>query len=277
MTLRDLATDRPGRGVPPETPGTAEGDPVRSLSPTILLEVWERGRQVSPAERTELLLSAGCPGEPPEVLEGLSVGRRDARLLEIRTRTFGDRLDAVAACPACGGLLEMELPAAGLSAGSSASTGDELQKDGAELLSVDQDGYTVRFRLPTGADLTAVHALPEPGPEALLARCVVEARRGEERLEVDGLPEAVAAAVAERMEVADPLVGADLDLTCPACGHRWESPLDIASYFWAEIEAWAHRTLRDVHELASAYGWRERDILAMSHWRRQRYLDLIRE
>ena len=35
------------------------------------------------------------------------------------------------------------------------------------------------------------------------------------------------------------------------------------------------RFLRDVHTLASTYGWREADILALSPWRRQYYLALI--
>ncbi|MGD2069857.1 MAG: phage baseplate protein [Gemmatimonadota bacterium] len=277
MTFRDLTAARTGSGVPPDPAGIAEGVPVRSLSPTTLLDVCERGQRATPAERAQLLLSAGCPDEPPEVLERLSIGRRDARLLEVRVRTFGDRLDAVATCPACGDRLEMELRAPDLSAQAAATVGDEQDDGAARLLSVDQDGYTVRFRLPTGADMTEVCALPESGPEVLLARCVVDVRRGDEKLEIDGLPEAVAAAVAERMEKADPGPGAALDLACPACEHRWESPLDIASYFWAEVEAWAHRTLRDVHDLASTYGWTERDILAMGGWRRQRYLDLIRK
>jgi hypothetical protein len=35
--------------------------------------------------------------------------------------------------------------------------------------------------------------------------------------------------------------------------------------------------LYDVHALASAYGWREADVLAMSPMRRQVYLELARQ
>ena len=63
-------------------------------------------------------------------------------------------------------------------------------------------------------------------------------------------------------------------LYCPECGHRWHATFDIVSFFWSEIDAWAYRTLHQVHRLASAYGWREADILAMSPWRRQFYLSL---
>jgi hypothetical protein len=44
---------------------------------------------------------------------------------------------------------------------------------------------------------------------------------------------------------------------------------------WREIESMAGRLLRDVHALASAYGWHEKDILALSPVRRQFYLTLI--
>lgn len=249
---------------------------VRPLPAAALLDVWDRAHDAAPALRAQILLAAGCPDETPDALAGLTVGRRDARLLEIRSRTFGDRLDAVVACPACGDLLQMDLPAAGLRV-EGPGEGENVEPDEpAELFSVDRDGYTVRFRLPTGADLAAVGAAPESGPVALLARCVVEARRGEEAVGAEGLPEAVVAEVAGRMQEADPQAIPVLDLTCPACEHRWESPFDIASYFWTEIDGWARRTLQEVHDLASAFGWRERDILEMSARRRQGYLDLVR-
>ena len=44
---------------------------------------------------------------------------------------------------------------------------------------------------------------------------------------------------------------------------------------WAELDAWARRLLLDVHTLARAYGWSERDILQLTETRRQFYLNLI--
>ena len=43
------------------------------------------------------------------------------------------------------------------------------------------------------------------------------------------------------------------------------------------MHAWARRTLRDVHVLARAYGWREADVLALSPTRRQIYVELSRQ
>ena len=56
---------------------------------------------------------------------------------------------------------------------------------------------------------------------------------------------------------------------------RWRAVFDIVTFFWSEIEAWACRILREVHILASAYGWCERDILALTSARRQFYLEMV--
>ena len=44
---------------------------------------------------------------------------------------------------------------------------------------------------------------------------------------------------------------------------------------WTEVQAHAAQLLRDVHLLASNYGWREAEILNLSPVRRQAYLELI--
>ena len=66
-----------------------------------------------------------------------------------------------------------------------------------------------------------------------------------------------------------------LSLSCPDCGHCWDVPFDIVSYFWGELHVWAQRVLREVHTLASAYGWREADILGLSPLRRELYLQMV--
>ncbi len=58
------------------------------------------------------------------------------------------------------------------------------------------------------------------------------------------------------MSELDPQGDVQIALSCPQCSHRWHAPLDIVSFVWSEIHAWAVRLLRDVHALASAYGWR---------------------
>lgn len=109
----------------------------------------------------------------------------------------------------------------------------------------------------------------------LLSRCLIEAEKKGEPVTVEQLPEKVFDAIENRMAVADPQADLQINLTCPACGHRWRTAFDIFSYLWTEIDAWAQRILREIHVLASNYGWPEKDILAMNPLRRQIYLEMI--
>jgi hypothetical protein len=111
------------------------------------------------------------------------------------------------------------------------------------------------------------------------ARVFLAARtlNGGELHEVTG-PDLTAAdveSIAQRLHEMDPLAVCLLDVRCPECGANWECELDVPEFVWVEIEAEALRVLRDVHTLASAFGWHEADILAMSPLRRRAYLELV--
>ncbi|MEL7046258.1 MAG: phage baseplate protein, partial [Pseudomonadota bacterium] len=82
-------------------------------------------------------------------------------------------------------------------------------------------------------------------------------------------------AVLADMEWADPQGNVELDITCPSCAEQWQSPFDIVAYLWSELEAWGQRLLGDIHALASAYGWTEAEVLAVTPWRRRQYLERL--
>ena len=86
------------------------------------------------------------------------------------------------------------------------------------------------------------------------------------------LPTGVVEAVEARMSKLDPQGETILELRCAACGHQWRAALDIGRFFWQELAAEARRLLREVHLLASAYGWGEAEILALTPARRDAYL-----
>jgi len=228
---------------------------MRPLSNAALLEAWEAGLGQPHVERALSLLVAGVPEEPADALASLTIGERDERLFRLREATFGSRMPLVAACPRCGEALEAEV-----------SANELLMQSGGDVrapFEIDVGGRAIRFRLPNSIDLAVVRGRAD-AERALFERCV----EGEHD---DDVMEAVAAKMAE----LDPQSDIDLSLTCPACGHTWRAPFDIASYFWSEIDAWAQRLLLEIHELARGYGWSERDILAMSAPRRRAYLELL--
>jgi hypothetical protein len=81
--------------------------------------------------------------------------------------------------------------------------------------------------------------------------------------------------IGDRLAEADPLAEILLNFDCPACKENFAEPLDLASFFWSALDARVRRLLADVHALASAYGWSEAEILALSSQRRNFYLKQV--
>ncbi len=242
---------------------------MHALSIPELFAVWERGQSEPPYYRALLLLSAACPEQSPDELAKISIGRRDARLLTLREWTFGPELTSLTACPACGVRLEFTLNVADIRVPSPESINPQLH--------LALDDYRIDFRLPNTSDLLEVGPSPdlEHMQRALIERCVCDVRWQDEKITAEHLPPRLFEALSAQMAEADPQADTQLALSCPACDHRWQALFDIVSFFWSEIHAWAARILREVHLLASAYGWREADILAMSPLRRRIYLGMV--
>lgn len=244
---------------------------MRALSDSELLDVWERASEQPLPERVLALLAAATGTDAGE-LAHLSIGERDALLLDLREKTFGQQLSSVATCPACGETLEMSFQVAQLRVATAADKPPSS-------LSLNVAGYEVSFRLPNSLDLAALSSVREMAAarRVLFERCLLSARRGAEEQTADALPPEVVEAIVERMGQADAQGDMQFALKCPRCAHEWLEAFDIDSFFWTELNVWAQRTLREVHALARAYGWREADILSMSQQRRRFYLSMFSE
>ncbi len=228
---------------------------MRALTNPDLLELWERGSSLHPIDRALLAIAAAEPGEPYAALADWPLGRRNAALARLRRECFGSALTGWVACPQCGERLEFSFDVGTLL--------DERTDAAAQLIA---DGRS--FRALTSRDLASVAAEIDERAAAqkLLRLCSAEEREfTDEELE----------ALGERLAEADPLAETLLDFACAACDQRWQEPLDIAAWLWAEIEARARRLLYDVHALAAAYGWTEHEILSLSEPRRAVYLEMV--
>jgi hypothetical protein len=232
---------------------------MRALSAADVLRVWEHGQASGLAARAIALLEAANPGDAG-VLD-LPIGRRDALLLELRERTFGGRLDAIAACPACRDTIEFEF------------TTDDVRMSppvSDDTVRIEAGGHQLAFRLPTTRDLAALPGdmTVDGARHWLLARCAI----GE--LPSVPLPDDVVETVSGQLGEADPQADVRVELHCPACDHAWSAPFDIVTFFWRELQTYAQRLLREVHVLAARYAWTEADVLALSPLRRRAYLEL---
>jgi hypothetical protein len=261
---------------------------MRPLSVPELLAVWERGLTALPFERALTILSAASPESSPAALARLSIGRRDANLLQLREWAFGSELAILAACPSCRQTLELTIPVPALRVSLVPTLDPELDPtraltaesssdlEGSLMLKDKLLDYEVRYRSPNTEDIAGCTGLDiAASRRKLLACCVTDARCQGRSVSAEELPDDVARKVVEQIAAIDPQADTRLDLTCPECHGCWKEVFDIVSFFWAEIDAWARRVLREVNVLARAYGWRESDILALSPVRRQIYLSMV--
>lgn len=239
-----------------------------SLKAESLLRIWEFGAKAAAPTRAWLMLCAAQPDQSGDALAGLSVGQRDARLLELREQLFGPSFECLVRCPQCKQLVELAFSA------------DDIRLPHAQTgvtFDLEADGYTARCRLPTCADLIALEEETDAAAarQHLLERCLLETTPLPPRMQPDAPPESLISRIAQRMAELDPQAEVMLDITCPQCGHPWQAPFVIGAHLWSEIDQWARSLLNDVHALASRYGWSEADILAMSAMRRHVYLGLL--
>jgi hypothetical protein len=237
---------------------------MQRLSAEEIIAVWEAGGQQHALDRALTILASAAPGTDREALADLSIGQRDARLLQLRALMLGPCAHGFAECPCCGERVEFALDTAAF------AQPKELNETARE---VEVAGARVRFRLTTSRDLADVVAAPDSSKalRGLVERCLLPttAVGGQE------LPDEMVEALSRAMLAADPQAEIMLRLGCPACDHRWDLLFDVVEFFWSEIAAQAQRLLREIDALARAYGWTEREILSLPARRRQTYLELV--
>jgi len=255
--------------------GSPAGDASASahfVSAAKLLEVWEIGQQQPHVEKALTLLAAAYPSASRETLAGLTIGKRDARLIALRERLFGAQLISLTDCPGCSERLELVFNVLDI------RTPPGPEPDA--TLSVSRSGYELELRLPNSLDLLELTGCSTTAEmrAKLFEQCVRHIKhqgRTKTAEHLKEMPLEVVELAIERISEADPQADVEVNLLCPSCQHGWQTSFDIVSYLWSELHACGTQLLREVHLLASSYGWRESDILSMSQWRRRCYLELL--
>ena len=238
---------------------------MQRLSAERILALWETGRPQHALDRALTILAAASPGTTREALADLSIGERDARLLELRAMVLGPRAEGFAECPRCAERLEFPLETAALEGRALSRPADVCTPH-----EIETNGTTIRFRLPTSRDLAQVVSAPDSshGLRRLVESCVFSPNASD-------LPDEIIEAISAAMLEADSAAEVIFCVTCPACAHEWDLLFDIADFFWTEISVQAQRLLREIDALARAYGWTEREILNLPAQRRQTYLEML--
>lgn len=223
-----------------------------------LLDLWERVDSAPAAARPATLLDGLrlFTGETSaESAETLTIGRRDRALIEFRARLFGPDMDCATDCVDCGERIELSF-----------NLGALQPAPVQETVRVISDQAEIRLRLPTTRDILDVLAVPAGTRAVTLVR----------RCALDPLPEPMPPTLIEEASAvlaeADPDADIELATACPSCGADQALTFDIGTCLWDDLARAARRLLREVHHLATAYGWNEAEILALPRRRRLEYM-----
>jgi len=223
-----------------------------------LLAAWDRGAQQSDLNRAVTLLAVASQDRSEERLASLSIPERNLMLLDLHRISFGDTLHGYLPCPSCGTRLEFVVPVSPLI--------DRLEAARPRGNAVwETEGVQYSMRPADSHDLAAVarQSDSQRARRLLLERCTTPPR-------LEGCEEVAVRKFTELHEGAEVF----LSLPCPACEQTNRLDLDVPRFLWAEVRHTALGLLREVHELASAYGWSESAILAMEDVRRAAYLEM---
>ena len=235
---------------------------MRPLTGELLLDAWQRGAAEAGLMRPLSLLALACADRPSGDWADLSVAELNIELLRLRRITFGDALRGCLPCGACGSTIEFETSVSAML--------DLLESLRPREKATWESGSAIfSMRPATSRDLAAIASAADPR-RGLLARCLlVDSDAGEALLACED--QAI-----EQFNRLNQGAETRFALPCAACGAAEHADLDIGRFLWAELRHAAVNLLRDVHDLASAYGWSERSILAMNARRRAVYLEMAR-
>jgi hypothetical protein len=240
------------------------------LSNHDILTLWETGEHRHDADRALLIAAAGYRDLAWDDLAKLPLGRRDSLIIRLRERMFGDRIPIAVQCPNCRERLEFDTSASEL---LSCCPPNDRPTD----IAFEVAGYHIVARPLDSRDLANLRPdMPRAAArQALVCETVVQASLDGATVAPTDLPTQAVTALAEKLVEADPAADLHFALSCPDCRRAWVATFDITAYFWRELSAIARTMLEDVHQLATAYGWREDEILGLSAARRAFYLSRI--
>lgn len=235
-----------------------------AFSQSDFLTLWEDGRRLHPLDRGLLAIQMLRPAPAGEDVADWSLGRRNQALAALHARCFGPQIEGWTVCEGCGEKLEFRVDCRALM---------DRQREGGTH-SVLFKGRA--FRPPTSRDLARIAREGEAETAALRLAELCRMEGGEaETQDPAAWTGADFAELSEAISLADPLAEILLSLDCPACGYTREETLDLPAFFWAELDAAAKQLLREIHTLATAYGWNEAEILSLSDARRAMYLHMV--
>ena len=236
---------------------------MRALDGELMLVAWERSRDRPEQEGALALLELAAPEQPFDELAILPLAERNALLLELRAITLGRRMEGFATCPDCGAQLEFAVDPRELATGLSAPPPELIDESA---------GLTMR-----PANTRDLLACLEAGDDDEACSILLARTLGIEKLDARRSAQKWPQSLFDRFDAMNATAEIRVQLLCASCRGRQLLDLDIARFIVREVALAARRLMADIHALATAYGWSERAIAAMSGARRAAYLEMLSE
>jgi hypothetical protein len=221
-----------------------------------------RGTGSLPQRVTAVLSAAlgelGGDGVGPEAVRSLCVADRQYLMRQLAVVLGLEEDWLSASCTRCGSSFDVPIRYSDLPV--------KPAGEGFPFTQAATSAGPLRLRVPTGADQEMVARLEDPAEarRRLARRCLVEpvpARFTDEDLEaIEAALEEVAPELTTRAQVA-----------CVDCGKPHELFLDP----YVCLSRASEEIFTDIHALASAYHWSEREILSLPRDRRHLYMTLL--
>lgn len=238
---------------------------MQALRGELLLLAWETGMSQHDLERALTLLALSSGDRASRDFAALPMARRNRLLLELHARTFGPLVSGLSVCSRCGAQMEFAVRVEDVLSQTEAV-------EAKESMEWCLDGRDVQLRSVNTLDLLA--SLQEPdlaeAQNLVLRRCLTLPDDSSKAASAE-----VLASAAQKFDELHAAAETRATIECPACSAVEILDLDIAAFLWLEVRNAALRLLREIHELASAYGWSENSVLRMSTMRRAAYLEML--
>lgn len=206
-----------------------------------------------------LLVPAGDTDVAADRVGELTLSDRDRLLAALYVHAFGDRVECRWVCARCREPFELTL--------SMRALVEQTFADAEPGCTRDEHGHYAtaagtRFRLPNLDDHACLDGLPSDRVEhELWRRCVAYVADGDD---IDAL-----------MSAVGPLLDVELAASCPSCAEAQSVPFEIQRYFHAATARERPWLTREVHRLASAYGWSLAEILDLPRSLRREHVALV--
>lgn len=213
------------------------------------------------------LLAPSVPQGDDAVIWHLTLSGRIGALIAVYIMTFDrSELEMLHQCGStdCAKMFETQLPLERLLEMA-------RQAEQTPVLDIDiDDGETVRIRRPTGASQKQwrdrQYKNKNEAVQYMLSTLLTDDRTISNHQRTP---------LIQALEEHDPLVSFQLLSHCPLCGREMVIPVDLEALILGELRKAQTNLLKDVHIIASQYGWTEQEILSIPAGRRRSYIEQI--